>query len=159
LERETALVELIRDLSNPSRAFRALMGLVQKLDERGASGTPVEAPERRPRQYQHRLTPTERVALVAAYEEGIGVRKLATDFGISRSTVTEQMKRQGVRLHSPALLPEEIEEAAQLYGAGLSLAVIADRLNVATKTVHTALRRMGVPMRDTHGRKRRSSDE
>ncbi len=55
------------------------------------------------------------------------------------------MRRQGLTV-------KQVAEAAQLYERGWSLAQIADRYGVWSRTVHLALLARGVKMRDTHGR-------
>jgi DNA-directed RNA polymerase specialized sigma24 family protein len=51
-------------------------------------------------------------------------------------------------------LPDQIDEAVQLYGEGWSLARIGERMQVDPATVLTRLRGRGVRMRDTQGRER-----
>ena len=50
------------------------------------------------------------------------------------------------------LLPHMLERAKQLYAHGHSLAVIGKQVGVDASTVHKALERAGLKMRDTHGR-------
>jgi hypothetical protein len=66
--------------------------------------------------------------------------------------VIGHVNRAGVRRHYPALLSEEIAEAAQLYRSGRSLAAVGGHYGVNASTVRTALLRIGVPMRDSQGR-------
>ncbi|MEV5967311.1 helix-turn-helix domain-containing protein [Kribbella sp. NPDC051952] len=46
----------------------------------------------------------------------------------------------------------EVRQATQLYAAGLSLADVGKRMGRSYSTIHKALKRAGVRMRDTHGR-------
>lgn len=48
----------------------------------------------------------------------------------------------------------QIDEAVQLYGSGLSLARIGERLGFSPTTVRSQLPRRGVRLRDPHGRER-----
>ena len=50
------------------------------------------------------------------------------------------------------MTPAILEQAKQLYGDGNSLATIGRQLGVDASTVHKALKKVGVKMRDTHGR-------
>jgi DNA-directed RNA polymerase specialized sigma24 family protein len=50
------------------------------------------------------------------------------------------------------MTPDTISKAAQLYATGLSLFEVGAHLGVDTTTVHKALKKAGVKMRDTHGR-------
>ena len=74
-----------------------------------------------PKQVQHRLGSEEIDQLVAQYQAGAKVNDLAARFRINRYTVNQHIERAGVRLHYPALSPEEIEDAARLYMSGESL--------------------------------------
>ena len=66
-------------------------------------------------------------------------------------TVMKHVERAGAprRRH---LLTDLLDEARQLYDQGWSLASIGTHFGVNASTVWHALRRAGVPMRDTHGR-------
>lgn len=106
----------------------------------------------RTKQVQRRLRSVEVSQLIAAYLDGMSARDLAAEFGIARTTVTNTMKRHGVRLHHPALLPHELDQAAELYRSGLPLTAIGERLGVDPSTVWRSFKREGVQMRDPHGR-------
>lgn len=54
----------------------------------------------------------------------------------------------------PYYLIAKTIERSQLYVSGLSLARIAGRFDVTSKTVHLRLRERSVTFRDTHGRAR-----
>jgi predicted DNA binding protein len=53
-------------------------------------------PSKVPRQTQHRLTEPEVDRLVSAYQDGAGVRELAQEFNIARSTVHAHLDRAGI---------------------------------------------------------------
>jgi hypothetical protein len=57
------------------------------------------------------------------------------------------MRRRG-------LSPDQVDTAIHLYKLGWSLARVGNHLNVNHTTVLTALRRRGIPTRDTHGKPR-----
>jgi hypothetical protein len=78
---------------------------------------------------------------------GIPIKDLVSEFKIDPSTVTQHVKRAGVRLRLPALLPEEVEEASQLYRSGQSLRRVGSQFGVRDTTIRTALLRAGVKMR------------
>jgi len=83
--------------------------------------TPEPGPviERREKQFHHRLHAEEVAQLITEYKSGVKVKELAIRYQISRDTVIKHAKRDGgVRHRYPALLPEEITEAAQLYKSG-----------------------------------------
>jgi DNA-binding CsgD family transcriptional regulator len=120
--------------------------------------TPVRraamAEDRPPRQHQRRLRQDELDHLVADYRSGIKVKELAECFRITRQTVLEHMRRQSVPRRHPRLGPLDVNEACDLYRSGKSLADIGAVFSVDPGTVRRALTKVGVPMRDPHGRER-----
>ena len=90
---------------------------------------------------------------MADYQAGVKVRDLADRYRVNRNTVIQHINRSGVRCHYPAMNPEEVEEAAQLYESGRSLVSVSEHFGVNATTVRSALLKAGVAMRDCHGRK------
>jgi Helix-turn-helix domain len=91
-------------------------------------------------------------ALVAGYEAGATVYELAERFKIHRVTVAEHLHRQQVCLRRRSLSSDQIEEAAQLYLAGWSLARVGGHFKVNGTTVWRELRKRGVAMRAPYER-------
>jgi len=134
--RLNGLVEVMGRYSNhadPGERLRVLVEMVP-------SG-PLEVELRKAKQVQRRLRTAEVEELVANYQAG-------------RNTIMGHVNRAGVRRHNPALLPEEITEATQLYRSGRSLAAVGGHFGVNASTVRTALLRVGVAMRGCQGRER-----
>jgi len=105
-----------------------------------------------------RLTKPEIERLIAACKSGGKVTQLAQQFGVSRETVANHLKRNGFKLTLRALDVEAVERARIFYERdGRSLANIGEEFGVEAATVHRALRRVGVQFRDTHGRLRQNS--
>lgn len=92
--------------------------------------------------------------LIAGYQAGATVYQLGERFGIDRKTVSQVLRHHEVPMRRRVLSPEQIDEAAQLYGRGWSLARIGKKMGVAPTTVHNRLRERGVRIRDTQGRDR-----
>jgi len=105
-------------------------------------------------QHQRRLTDAQVIILENRYREGATVYQLAKEFGISRTTVSERLKKVGVTMRRQSPRSELIDEMVGLYESGLSLAGIGDRVGTSPGTVHRYIRVRGVQMRDSHGRKR-----
>jgi len=105
----------------------------------------------RTKQVQHRLRPTEVEELVSAYRAGTNVRELSAKFNVHRSTITNLMKRHGVRLRYPAFLPDELEEVISLYRSGHSVAAVGRHFGVNARTAWMYLSRENVQMRNTNG--------
>jgi DNA-binding CsgD family transcriptional regulator len=100
------------------------------------------------------LEPNKVAELVRGYVDGRRVDDLASEFQINRSTVIGHLDRAGVARRWKKLHPADVQEAKHLYGSGLSLAKVAGHFGVHASTVHSALRKAAVPMRDIQGRER-----
>jgi biotin operon repressor len=103
------------------------------------------------RQIQHRLSTDEVQRLIELYTQGELIDVLAAKFHISRTTVMKHAERASAPRRSN-VLTNRFDEARQLYDQGWSLVRIGQHLGVNASTVWHALRKAGVPMRDTHGR-------
>jgi DNA-directed RNA polymerase specialized sigma24 family protein len=98
------------------------------------------------------LAPNKVAELVRGYVDGHRVDELASEFQINKTTVTGHLDRAGVARRWKKLQLADVQEAKHLYASGLSLAKVAGRFGVHASTVHSALRKAGVQMRDTQGR-------
>lgn len=107
-----------------------------------------------PRSLRHRLTSEVRTEIVAQYEAGVPSTQLVREYGLGKGTILKVLREGGVKMRNQSLTEQQIAKAEQLYGSGLSLARIGERSGVDSTTVHRALVRRGVRMRDTHGRER-----
>lgn len=88
------------------------------------------------------------------YLEGATVYQLATEFAISRCTVSERLKQQGVTLRRQSPSIAAIDDMVRLYESGLSSAAIAVRNRFATRTVQRCLHDRAVQAKDSHGAER-----
>jgi hypothetical protein len=145
-------VEVIGRYSNPPHTPVDL----QRLLSTACLESPNPTSERPPRQHQRRLRPDELSQLKSEYLSGVEVKQLAQRFEITRQTVMECMRREGVRRRYPKLGQEEIDRAASLYRSGWSLVAVGEALSVDPSTVRRVLLTQGVPMRDPQGRERRA---
>ncbi|WP_327150085.1 hypothetical protein [Nocardia sp. NBC_01329] len=82
--------------------------------------------------------------------------ELAARFGIERRTVSTILHRHQVPMRRCGLSPDQVDTAIHLYRLGWSLTRVGNHLDVAHTTVLAALRRHGIPTRDSHGRARPS---
>ena len=103
------------------------------------------------RQRQRRLNEAQALLMANKYQDGATVYQLAQEFGISRQTVSERLKKAGITMRQQSPRSELIDEMVGLYESGLSLAGIGDRLGTSPGTVHRYIRIRGVQMRDSHG--------
>ncbi|MQA87590.1 MAG: hypothetical protein GEV03_23950 [Streptosporangiales bacterium] len=137
---------------NTKEQVRWLGDLLRKLPSLDA---PVPQPTKRPKPSRAKRLDEEQVQqLVEGYQAGATVYELGDQFGISRQTAAEILKRHGVQVRRQGLTLEQIDEAVRLYEAGWSLAGIGGRMSVDPTTVLHRLRERGVQIRDTHGRER-----
>jgi DNA invertase Pin-like site-specific DNA recombinase len=98
-----------------------------------------------PRQYL--LSPEKEVEVVALYQAGRTAKEVADRFGIHRLTVSRAVRRAGGRVGREPLTPREVERAAALYGAGLSLPDVATKLSLPRGSIRRQLILTGVEMR------------
>ena len=81
------------------------------------------------------------------YQAGATARQLAAKYGIAKTSVQRHLHEAGVPLRRQAMTPEQIDQAARLYGAGLSLAVVGAVLGVDGSTVYRSFVAQGLPVR------------
>jgi hypothetical protein len=79
------------------------------------------------------------------------IKSLSDRYRIHRTTVYEHVDRQGVPRQQRGLGPRQIQEAAQLYESGLSLAKIGARFKVDAQTVRDRIAEEGVEIRKRRG--------
>ena len=106
-------------------------------------------PDPHSRRYRraHQLDEETVARLVAEYEVGAYCTELALTFGISKTSVLKLLHRAGVTMRQQGLSAEELAQAVELYGSGLSLAKVAQKLDAKTSTVFRALQRADVELR------------
>jgi AraC-like DNA-binding protein len=67
-----------------------------------------------------RLSREDVDAAVAAYQDGLTLKELASAFGADRRTLARHLEQRGVARRGPRLAAAQIEEAAALYRNGWS---------------------------------------
>lgn len=90
--------------------------------------------------------------LVVAYQGGATIYELTAEYKINRKTVSRILQDAGVTPRYRRLSAEQIQEAVSFYEVGWSLARIGEKFKVDPSTVHVRLRKLGVRIRDSHGR-------
>ena len=108
----------------------------------------------RPFKLDQRLDEVIRAEIVTSYVSGEPSTAIAALYGLNKNSVIKVLREAGVPIRRQSLTNEQIDDAAQLYQAGQSLAKIGIKLGVEASTVRRALLSRGVRMRDTHGRER-----
>jgi DNA-directed RNA polymerase specialized sigma24 family protein len=106
------------------------------------------------RQRQRRLSDVQVQLMTTRYLEGATVYKLAVEFDVCRSKVSERLKQNGVKMRLTPPSDDEVCEMVRLYESGLSLAVVGKIVGKSVGTVKHYLQEYGVRTRDTHRRVR-----
>lgn len=143
------LVEVLGRYLNPCDQGERIHDLLQIVP---SSSKTVNV--RTPKAIYRRLRPEQVEELVIGYQAGSTVYQLADQFRINRGTVSRLLERQCIPRRRHPISPAQIGQATQLYATGLSLVSVGRQLGCNGSTIHLALRKAEVPMRDTHGRYR-----
>jgi len=98
-----------------------------------------------------RLGPEVVAQLVADYQAGRTTGELVTQYRISHGSVVRLLHQHDVVMRNQGLSAEQIEQAAQLYRDGLSVAAIGKIFEIDGTTAWTALKKSGVQMRPGRG--------
>lgn len=99
-----------------------------------------------------RVSDAKAQRIVESYRAGRTIYELADEYGVHRATVSEVLKREGVSMRRQSPTEEQVDEMVRLYGEGLSLQRVGDRLGFNPSTVRNKIRDKGIPTRDSHGR-------
>ncbi len=111
-----------------------------------------KSPAPRVHAVHRRLSPDAIQQLITDYQAGTPSTQLMLTYRLGKGTVLRLLREHGVQLRNQRMTPAEVEQAIQLYGQGLSLATVGQQLGYDHGTIWQALKRAGVPRRDTHGR-------
>lgn len=93
------------------------------------------------------LTPARRAALVADYENGVGVLQLASAYGVHRDTVRRYLDASLVARRRRSLTRECQARAVEMYRSGETLAEVAEAIGTSKKTVLRVLDDLGIERR------------
>lgn len=97
---------------------------------------------------QHRLSPGEIDALVAAYQAGRSLAVLGREFRLHKRTVHAHLVRAGVDLRPRQVLTrEQVGEVIELYQSGATLKQLGPQFGVANASIRNYLLRAGVELR------------
>jgi hypothetical protein len=107
---------------------------------------------RRQRNRRHCLTSGEADELIASYEAGASMNRLAERFRVHRTTVAACLSANGVRPRQPGLGRDELERAVVLYQEGWSLMRLGEHFGCNDETVRGAFIRAGITRRGPHER-------
>lgn len=77
--------------------------------------------------------------LLADYEAGMPVRVIAAKYGVHRGTIPTVIRRAGAVVRLVGLSDEDRERACSLYGGGMTLKQVAQRLGIGDEAVREAV--------------------
>ena len=134
--------------------FSSHSNLLYEVHRHLTPGDSGSRPERYPRPSRalRQITDSAKQKIIDGYREGMTVYELAAHHQCHRTTVSEVLKRNGVKLRRTPAPADQIQEMIRLYESGLSLARVGERFGVNASTVLKHLRERGVPTRKSHGR-------
>jgi hypothetical protein len=79
------------------------------------------------------------------------MNEVARQFGLHRTTVRAMLDRAGVSVRPREMSPAQVGLATKLYGDGLSLKQVGERLGFNAQTIANRLVAAGVRMRSARG--------
>lgn len=103
------------------------------------------------------LTDAEVDQLIAAYEAGATLRRLAKQLHINRLTAAAHLARRGVPVRRAGLDSVQAKEAARLYQAGWTLVQLGRRFEFDVQTARRTIARQGVTIRPGERPRRRDT--
>lgn len=129
-----SVVELLTRYSNQKRLTKTFRSLTDvDLDQRLPELPPPPNTSRKP-------TDQEVSDMIEAYQSGLRVRDVATQFGFHRTTVSTALKGKGVKLRFHETVDVDLKRAEQLLATGLSLTDVAAQLCIGRTTLIRARR-------------------
>jgi len=97
-----------------------------------------------------RLSPETLQQLLGDYQAGVSATQLAMRYQLSRGSVRRLLREAQVLRRYQAMTDNEVDQAAELYRSGLTIAQVAVKVGRPWSTVQAALTRRGVVRRSRH---------
>jgi transposase len=96
-----------------------------------------------------RITDEQCEHIIGRYAEGLTVRDIASEEGVSKTTVINIIKESGRSMrHSRHTPPDKCTEAISMYKGSFSIREILERTGIKSEqTLYTILRDSGTPLR------------
>ncbi|MFC9692288.1 helix-turn-helix domain-containing protein [Kribbella sp. NPDC056951] len=143
----------MRRYSNQPLLLDRLQKLAQSIALDMDEARPIEpAQPSRVHKLDERLDAETMAQIVAEYEAGGSSASIGALFSLSKRSVIKILREAGVKVRYPRMTEAELRRAIALYNSGSSLLEVGNRLGRDHSTIHKALKRHGVRMRDSHGR-------
>jgi transcription initiation factor TFIIIB Brf1 subunit/transcription initiation factor TFIIB len=102
---------------------------------------------------QRRLSAADVDDISASYGNGSSIDELARSYRVNRTTIIKHLDQHGVarRRVVRKMTDALVAEAAVMYRDGHSLAAVADKFNIDTRTLGREFRTAAVPIRPRRG--------
>lgn len=100
----------------------------------------------RHKQKQKILSDKEKLEIIARYQKGESTYTLAKAYGCHRSTISNNLKKSGIKVDEHKI---DDEEAIRLYQSGLTIAEVAKRLNTCPSVISRTLKKNNIPSRSS----------
>jgi AraC-like DNA-binding protein len=115
--------------------------------------TPGRLSNPAPRPVQQRLSANDIDDICATYVSGTSIDALARSHGINRTTIISHLDQHGVarRRVVRKMTDALVAEAAVEYLDGHSLAIVANKFNVAIRTLRREFNKAGIAIRPRQG--------
>ncbi len=143
-------MDLIRAYSKKGYLTQRFADLHTGLENRRSrTPEPVRPPSKTRKRH---LKQSEIDDIVAKYDAGATSNQLVAATGLAKETILRLLHQHGAAIRRQGLSTLDVTQAAALYRDGRSLAWIGNLYGVSHTTVRAALIKLGVMMRDSHGR-------
>ena len=145
----------MRRYSNHAPLLEKLQKLAESVVVEATAEKPVTSATPTPRVHKldHRIDGELVARVVAEYEAGMPAAEIGVLFALSKNSVLKVLREADIQIRLPRMTEAELRRAIALHEDGLSLVEVGRRLDRNHSTVYKALKRVGVPMRDSHGRR------
>ncbi|HVT22809.1 MAG TPA: hypothetical protein VHD58_05765 [Mycobacteriales bacterium] len=89
--------------------------------------------------------------MIIDYQEGATSRELAAKYNVPKSSVLVLLRNEGVVRPPSRIRDEQIENAVGLIAQGKSVAIVADELGIAVRSLYHQLKQRGLATRRLEG--------
>jgi hypothetical protein len=83
--------------------------------------------------------------MIVDYQAGASSRELAAKYDLPKSSVLILLRNEGVVRPPPRISDEQVESASALIRQGKSVAIVADELGLAVRSLYHQLKVRGLP--------------
>lgn len=144
-------MEAVQEYSNRGRHYQnRLLRLVEIMHKHQISGAKQQVsrkPKHQPQRVDRRINAEQIQSLITGYKQGKSSAALGIEFGISKTSVIELLRKNAVRIQNSRISIENQRLAIHLYRNGMSLAKVGQRIGVSASAVRNLLLRNGFSTR------------